>query len=133
MSSQVALTDEQIIEKYKRLDIARPAPNREPFEMGNLHILLRDEGREDRKVRNGATFATTWLDTRNPDWMARDDPKRPQNLHILQKGTHGARRFLRADGLDARVPPRGAGAARGFRAAREASARVEGRAHFASP
>ena len=82
-----APTDEEIIEKYKNLEITKPGKERVPFEMGNLHILLRDEGREDRKVRNGATFASTWLDTRNPDWMARDDPKRPQNLHILQKGT----------------------------------------------
>ena len=67
----------------------RAQAKRPPFEMGNLHILLRDDadGVVARRVRNGATFATTWLDERNPDWMRRDDVRRPQNLHVLRGKT----------------------------------------------
>ena len=67
---------------------ADPRIKREPFEMGNLHILKRI-GANRSKVHNQATFATTWLAERDPDYlgMAPDDPRRPQNLHVLKKKT----------------------------------------------
>ena len=53
---------------------ARRKQDRPPFEMQNLH-LLKDIN------RSHATYATAYLNSRDPNYM--NNPRRPQNLHIL--------------------------------------------------